>query len=159
MRHLGSDQAPNERTASLCRRLRHADILRFLAEARSVTYRRLVRAKSGTAGAPTLCAAVPQGFFTAIYIDTEGRVALGELTEAFAALLADDLVERIEAERASQIAAGTPSSRWAPGVYGSAPHACQYRTMGAMSVAPKSSSRRAAKSTSLLIFPRMMTKS
>jgi hypothetical protein len=37
---------------------------------------------------------------TAFYIDRDGQVARAELTEPFAALLADDLIERIEAERA-----------------------------------------------------------
>ncbi len=39
-----------------------------------------------------------QGFFKAIYINDEGKVERVELTEPFASLLAEDLVERIEAE-------------------------------------------------------------
>ncbi len=42
-----------------------------------------------------------QGFFKAIYIDQEGRVARVELTEPFAALLAEDLLVRLEEEAKS----------------------------------------------------------
>lgn len=40
-----------------------------------------------------------QGFFERIYIGHDGEVARVALTDAFSLLLADDLIERIEADR------------------------------------------------------------
>jgi len=51
-----------------------------------------------------------QGFFKKLYTGRDGEVARVELTDAFSLLLADDLLDRIEAERAN----GTSYERAAP---------------------------------------------
>ena len=75
-----------------------------------------------------------QGFFKEIYIGRDGDVARVKLTDAFSLLLADDLLDRIEAERteAPTYDCAAPADDWArpesfndkgPDPFGSDPYA------------------------------------